>query len=100
KLKEISKHPVVYRDLALILEEATTFGEIYTRCFEAEKKLLKAVNLFDVYTGKGVPESKKSYAIQLQFGDTNKTLTDKEIDKAVARIYNQLQTTLNAELRT
>lgn len=100
KLKEISKHPIVYRDLALILEEATTFGEIYIRCFEAERKLLKAVNLFDVYTGKGVPESKKSYAIQLQFGDTNKTLTDKEIDKAVARIYTQLQTTLNAELRT
>lgn len=99
KLKDISKHPKVYRDLALIIEESTAFNEIYEGCFEAEKKLLKAVHLFDVYSGKGVPEGKKSYAIQLQFSDPLKTLTDKEIDKAISRIYGHLQSEINAELR-
>lgn len=99
KLKDISKHPKVYRDLALIIDESTAFNEIYEGCFEAEKKLLKAVHLFDVYSGKGVPEGKKSYAIQLQFSDPNKTLTDKEIDKAISRIYGHLQSEINAELR-
>lgn len=99
KLKDISKHPKVYRDLALIIEESTAFNEIYEGCFEAEKKLLKAVHLFDVYSGKGVPEGKKSYAIQLQFSDPHKTLTDKEIDKAISRIYGHLQSEINAELR-
>lgn len=100
RLNEIPKHPKVYRDLALILDETTSFGDIHHRCFETEKKLLKAVQLFDVYTGKGIPEGKKSYAIQLQFADLNKTLTDKEIDKAVTRIYSQLQANLGAELRS
>lgn len=99
ELKDISKHPKVYRDLALIIEESTAFNEIYEGCFEAEKKLLKAVHLFDVYSGKGVPEGKKSYAIQLQFSDPHKTLTDKEIDKAISRIYGHLQSVINAELR-
>lgn len=99
KLKDVSKHPKVYRDLALIIEESTAFNEIYEGCFEAEKKFLKAVHLFDVYSGKGVPEGKKSYAIQLQFSDPHKTLTDKEIDKAISRIYGHLQSEINAELR-
>ncbi len=99
KLKDISKHPRVYRDLALIIEDSTAFNEIYEGCFEADKKLLKAVHLFDVYSGKGVPEGKKSYAIQLQFSDPHKTLTDKEIDKAISRIFEHLQSVINAELR-
>lgn len=99
-LKEISKHPQVYRDLALILDENIEFGQLLEACHKAESKLLKGVRLFDVYTGKGVPSDKKSYAIQLQFNDPRKTLTDKEIDKSVSRISKKLESDFGAVLRS
>ena len=99
-LKEISKHPQVYRDLALILDENIEFGELLEACHKAESKLLKGVRLFDVYTGKGVPSDKKSYAIQLQFNDPRKTLTDKEIDKSVSKIAKKLESDFGAVLRS
>ncbi len=100
KLKEISKHPQVYRDLALIIDENLEFGQLLEACKKAESKLLKDVRLFDVYTGKGVPNSKKSYAIQLQFNDPRKTLTDKEIDKSVTKIFKKLESDFGAVLRS
>ncbi len=99
-LKEISKHPQVYRDLALILNKHIEFGQLLEACHKAESKLLKGVRLFDVYTGKGVPSDKKSYAIQLQFNDPRKTLTDKEIDKSVSRIFKKLESDFGAVLRS
>lgn len=100
KLKEISKHPQVYRDLALIIDENIEFGQLLEACQTAEAKLLKGVRLFDVYTGKGIPSGKKSYAIQLQFNDPRKTLTDKEIDKSVSKIFKKLEGEFGAVLRS
>jgi phenylalanyl-tRNA synthetase beta chain len=57
------------------------------------------VNLFDVYTGKGVPEGKKSYAISYILRDDNKTLNDKQIDKAMERIVIACEKQLGAKLR-
>ncbi|MGA0384505.1 MAG: phenylalanine--tRNA ligase subunit beta, partial [Flavobacteriaceae bacterium] len=99
-LNEITKHPQVYRDLALILDENIKFGQLLEACHKAESKLLKGVRLFDVYTGKGVPSNKKSYAIQLQFNDSRKTLTDKEIDKSVSKIFKKLESDFGAVLRS
>ncbi|MDC6364917.1 MULTISPECIES: phenylalanine--tRNA ligase subunit beta [Flavobacteriaceae] len=97
--KEIPKFPEVNRDFALLLDESVTFQQIYDIAWSTEKKLLKDVNLFDVYTGKNLPEGKKSYAISFTLLDESKTLTDKQIDKIMAKLLARYQKELGAELR-
>src|SRR6056297_566604 len=61
--KEIPKFPEVTRDFALLLDDSVSFQKVYEIAWNTEKKLLKKVNLFDVYTGNNLPEGKKSYAV-------------------------------------
>lgn len=97
--KEIPKFPKVTRDLALLVDTSTTFQQVYDLAWNTEKKLLTKVNLFDVYTGKGLPRGKKSYAVSFTLGDENKTLTDKQVDTVMANLLAQYQNELGAELR-
>ena len=97
--KEISKFPIVSRDLALLLDKAITFEQIKDIAFATEKKLLKSVELFDVYEGKNLPEGKKSYAVNFMLQDEQKTLNDKQIDAIMKKLISNLTTKLNAELR-
>lgn len=96
---ELAKFPAVRRDLALLVDKAVTYSSIETAVSKADKKLLKSVNLFDVYQGKGIPSDKKSYAISMSFQDENRTLTDKIIDKAVKKAIWILENELGAKLR-
>ncbi|ARN77616.1 phenylalanine--tRNA ligase subunit beta [Nonlabens spongiae] len=98
-LEEISKFPTVNRDLALLVDDGVTFNEMKNIAFQAEKKLLKNVNLFDVYEGKELPKGKKSYALSFELQDQNKTLTDKQIDKSIQKIQSQLEKQTGAQLR-
>jgi len=95
----IAKYPAVRRDLALLLDDQVLFSEIRDVCFESERKLLKNVNLFDVYKGKSLDSGKKSYGISLVLSDPEKTLTDKQVDKAMERIVNNLQEKFDCSLR-
>ena len=95
----IAKYPAVRRDLALLLDDSVLFSEIREVCFESERKLLKNVNLFDVYKGKSLDSGKKSYGISLILSDPEKTLTDKQVDKAMERIVNNLQEKFDCSLR-
>lgn len=97
--REIPKFPEVTRDFALLLDDSTTFQKVYDIAWQTEKKLLKRVNLFDVYTGKNLPEGKKSYAVSFTLADESKTLTDKQIDKIMGKLLSQYQKELGAELR-
>ena len=97
--KEITKFPIAVRDLALVLNPTVSFEQIETLAFQTERKILKEVSLFDVYEGKGLPKGKKSYGIRLHFRDSQKTLTDKQIDKSLQRIFNVLEKELQAHLR-
>ncbi len=97
--KDIPKFPAVRRDLALLVNEEIKYSQIEAIIKKVEKKLLKAVNLFDVYEGKGVAEGKKSYAISMIFQDDNRTLTDKIIDKTVKKMVYVLEKELGASLR-
>lgn len=97
--KEIPKFPEVTRDFALLLDESVSFQKVYDIAWSTEKKLLKKVNLFDVYTGKNLPEGKKSYAVSFTLMDEKKTLTDKQIDKIMGKLLTQYQNQLGAELR-
>lgn len=84
---EPSKYPVVNRDLALVLDRAITFGDLEQAARRAEKKLLTDVQLFDVYENEEqLGADKKSYALSFTFEQPDKTLTSKEVDKAVSRL--------------
>ena len=97
--KEITKYPEVKRDFALLLNQSTTFKEVYEIGFKTERKLLSAINLFDVYQGKKIPDGKKSYAVSFTLQDVNGTLTDKQIDKIMSKLKNNYEHELKAELR-
>ncbi|MCO6024254.1 phenylalanine--tRNA ligase subunit beta [Prevotella cerevisiae] len=99
EFKEVSKYPVVSRDLALLIDKNIEFSQIEQIAHKTEKKLLKRVELFDVYEGKNLPAGKKSYAINFILQDDTKTLTDKAIDSVMKKLIHQLTTQLNAELR-
>nr|WP_288931936.1 phenylalanine--tRNA ligase subunit beta [uncultured Allomuricauda sp.] len=97
--QEIPKFPEVTRDFALLLDDSVSFQKVYDIAWKTEKKLLKKVNLFDVYTGENLPEGKKSYAVSFTLMDEKKTLTDKQIDKIMGKLLSQYQKELGAELR-
>ncbi len=97
--QEISKFPAVSRDLALLIDQSVVFGQIEKIAYQTEKKLLKAVTLFDVYEGKNLPAGKKSYAVNFILQDNEKTLTDRHIDSVMQKLIQQFTQQLNAELR-
>ncbi len=96
---ELSKYPAVSRDLALLIDRQTEFSQIEKTAFQTEKKLLKRVELFDVYEGKNLPEGKKSYAVNFILQDEQKTLNDKQIDGIMQKLIKNLTEKLGAELR-
>jgi phenylalanyl-tRNA synthetase beta chain len=99
KFTPVSKFPEVRRDLSLLLANSVSYGELKEAALKADRKLLKAVNVFDVYQGKNLPEGKKSYALSFTLQDENKTLSDKEIDKVMKKIQQTFEQQFNAELR-
>ena len=96
---EISKYPAVSRDLALLVDEKVEFAEIEQIARQTEKKLLKSVELFDVYEGKNLPSGKKSYAVNFILQDETKTLNDKQIEAIMSKLTTNLKSKLGAELR-
>lgn len=96
---EISKFPAVKRDLALLIDKKVQFAEIEKIAYETDKKLLKSVELFDVYEGKNLEAGKKSYAVSFVLQDENATLNDKQIDKLMQKLIANLQNKLDAKLR-
>ncbi len=97
--KEISKFPAVKRDLALLIDKKVQFADIEKIAYETDRKLLKSVELFDVYEGKNLEAGKKSYAVSFMLQDENATLNDKQIDKFMQKLVQNLEGKLEAKLR-
>jgi len=97
--QEIPKFPEVRRDLAMLVDREITFSQIEKLALQTEKRLLKKVGLFDVYEGDKIAPGKRSYAISLILQDKDKTLTDKEIEKAIERLIKAMNSQLNAQIR-
>jgi phenylalanyl-tRNA synthetase beta chain len=97
--RELPKFPEVRRDLALVLDKAITYDELRQAAFQAERHLLRSVNLFDIYQGEKIGEGKKSYAISFILRDDEKTLTDQVIDKIMEKILRTLQEKFHATIR-
>lgn len=96
---DLSKFPAVKRDLALLIDKKVQFADIQKVATDSERKLLKRVELFDVYEGKNLPAGKKSYAVSFFLEDETKTLNDKQIDAIMKKIQSNLEQTLGAQLR-
>ena len=96
---EVSKYPAVSRDLALLLDKDVEFAAIAQVARSTEKKLLKSVELFDVYEGKNLPAGKKSYAVNFILQDDQRTLNDKQIEAIMSKLIQNLKSKLGAELR-
>ncbi len=97
--KEIAKFPAVKRDLALLLDKDVKFADIEKIAYDTDRKLMKNVELFDVYEGKNLDAGKKSYAVKFTIQDEKQTLNDKAIDKLMQKLVKNLQDKLGAKLR-
>ena len=99
KFSELPKFPEVRRDLALLLDESVRYADIRRSAQRAAKKLLRQVGLFDVYRGDKIPAGKKQYALSFVFQDPDKTLTDAEIEKIMAKLLATFENEFGAVLR-
>ena len=99
KFEELSKFPSSRRDISMILDDHVKFEDIKTIAYNLESKILKDVNLFDEYKGKNIGDKKKSFAVSFIFNDSKKTLTDKIIDRVMAKFTDSFKSKLGAIIR-
>lgn len=97
--QEITKYPSIKRDIAILVNNDITAEEIINTINKTSKKLLKSVDIFDVYIDKSLV-GKKSIALTLEFLSPNRTLETKEVDNQIDKILENLKQDLNAELRS
>ena len=100
KYKEVSKFPEVRRDLSLLIDKSVSFNDLKKIATSTDSKILKTVNLFDVYEGDKLPQGKKSYALSFTMADQTKTLTDKYIDKVMSKLMSSYEEKVGAEVRS
>ena len=95
----LPKFPAVSRDLAIVCDEDLTVRQVEKVISTAAGKLLRNIELFDIYRGVGVPQGKKSMAFSLELRADDRTLTDQDSEAAVTRILDALKKELGAVLR-
>ncbi len=98
-INDLPKFPEVKRDFALLVDKSVTFADLAQAAYATEKKLLKAVNLFDVYEGKNLEAGKKSYALSFILQDAENTLKDKQIEAIMAKLQKTFEEKFGAKLR-
>ncbi len=95
----LSKFPPVWRDLAAIFDENTPYQAILDAVNAQKPAIVSGFVVFDIYRGAGIENGKKSLAFRMLVQDTEKTLTDAEVDSAVSEIIKILKNQFNAKLR-
>ncbi|OYW37778.1 MAG: phenylalanine--tRNA ligase subunit beta [Hydrogenophilales bacterium 12-61-10] len=96
----LSRFPLVRRDLAFVLDVDTPAGALLDVLREAALHHVQSIEVFDDYRGKGLPENQKSLAIRVVMQDTQRTLTDQDVDDAVRKLVDTALNQCNASLRT
>jgi len=96
---EVARFPAVRRDLSLLIDGDVQFDRLRKVALDAERKLLREVDLFDVYQGDRLTAGKKSYALSFVLQDDEKTLTDEQVEKAMGRIRHAIEG-VGAEVRS
>lgn len=99
RYEEVVRFPDVRRDLSLVLDKSVTFEQISRLARQTERKLLRSVNVFDVYEGEKLADGKKSYSVSFLLQDSTQTLTDTTIDKTMQRLMAAFEQELDAVIR-
>ena len=95
----LPRFPAITRDIAVVCDAAVPVGELTECICKAEKNVLRGVKLFDVYTGVGIPEGKKSIAFSLTLRSDDGTLTDDHAEEAVRAVLDALRENFGAVIR-
>ncbi len=96
---EVSKFPPIRRDMAVLVDEKISVGELLNAMQDANVEFVTEIGLFDVYRGKGVAENQKSLAFYVLMQDNQKSLIDADADKVMASLLDIVQKKFGAELR-
>jgi phenylalanyl-tRNA synthetase beta chain len=97
--KEVSKFPVVQRDLAIILDKSIAYAEVENAIKENKIVALKSTKLFDIFESDKLGKDKRSMAINFSFSDDTKTLEDADTEMMMQKIITNLEKKLQAEIR-
>jgi phenylalanyl-tRNA synthetase beta chain len=100
KFEELSKFPEVRRDLSLVIDRELSFDRVKKVAEKAGGKLLKRMEVFDVYQGDKLGQDKKAYALSFILQDQENTLTDKEIEKTMSNLIHAFQNQVGAIIRS
>lgn len=99
KYKEISKFPNIKKDISIVVDKNISAQEIGMKIKKTAGSMLESSEVFDVYTGNGIDENRRSISFALTFGKQDRTLTDEEINEVMNKIIKSLEKDLKAELR-
>ena len=97
--QEVTKFPPVRRDMAVLVDEKVSAGDLLAAMQQAQVPFVTEIGLFDVYRGKGVPENQKSLAFMVMMQDSQKSMVDADADKAMATLLEVVQKSHGAALR-
>ena len=98
-VEELSKYPEVRRDLSIVLDENVSFEEVKKITYTIDNKLIKSINVFDIYSGENLEKGKKSYSVNYILSDTESTLKDTVIDNLMNRLIDAYEAQLKAVIR-
>lgn len=99
KYAEVSKLPAAFRDLAIVIDQKLELQALLDGLAENRPAIVQDIKLFDIYTGKGIDQGKKSLAFRIVMQDTQRTLQDSEVNAAVQQLVEYLHKTFAAQLR-
>jgi phenylalanyl-tRNA synthetase beta chain len=97
--EEVSRFPAVRRDLAVVVDETSTFSQLRESVTVAASSLLRELKVFDVYRGRGIETGRKSVALGLILQDKSKTLTDADVEAVMAAVRERLKQDHKATFR-
>jgi phenylalanyl-tRNA synthetase beta chain len=100
EFQPIPQYPGIRRDISMIIDKSLSFQQIQAVIFKANPKLIRKVELHDVYEGENIRAGAKSYLVSIELRDSEKTLADKAADKVIARVYQLLQSEFTVEIRS
>lgn len=95
----VSKYPFIERDIALVVDNSLTCQKVEEAVANLQNRLIKKVQLFDVFRGKTVPQGKKSLAFNILYASPDRTLTSEEVNEVHQSLITHLEKTIGATLR-
>ena len=96
---EVSKQPPAFRDLAIVVDQKLKLQAIIDGLLDNRPDIVQDIRLFDIFTGKGIEQGKKSLAFRIVMQDTQRTLQDTEVDAAIQKLITYLHQAFSAQLR-